>query len=188
MPTSFQRAVSKGFTLIELLIVVIILAILAAIVVPQFANSTSDAKEATLDANLAAMRSAIEAYKIQHSAYPAVGPSSGGTGCTTGTKGTGDALLGQALIDQLTMASNADGQTCSVADTTYRFGPYLRKAIPNDPIKGIGSAASGIAMSSAAVPIVPSVATGGWAYDTKSGQIVMNSNALDNKGAAYSTH
>ena len=36
---------SRGFTLVELLIVAIILAILAAIVVPQFASTTNDAQE-----------------------------------------------------------------------------------------------------------------------------------------------
>ena len=38
----------NGFTLVELLIVVIILAVLAAIVVPQFGSSTEDAKISTL--------------------------------------------------------------------------------------------------------------------------------------------
>ena len=43
---------AKGFTLVELLIVVIILALLAAIVIPQFASSTDDAKIASLDTSL----------------------------------------------------------------------------------------------------------------------------------------
>ncbi|MFK7816701.1 MAG: prepilin-type N-terminal cleavage/methylation domain-containing protein, partial [Gammaproteobacteria bacterium] len=47
----------KGFTLVELLIVVIILAILAAIIVPQFSASTNDAKAAALQSNLANLRS-----------------------------------------------------------------------------------------------------------------------------------
>ena len=45
-PKTLRRAGPSGFTLIELLIVVIILAILAAIVIPQFSSSTADAKEA----------------------------------------------------------------------------------------------------------------------------------------------
>ncbi|MFK7816838.1 MAG: prepilin-type N-terminal cleavage/methylation domain-containing protein, partial [Gammaproteobacteria bacterium] len=48
---------AKGFTLVELLIVVIILAILAAIIVPQFSASTNDAKAAALQSNLANLRS-----------------------------------------------------------------------------------------------------------------------------------
>ena len=40
----------------------------------------------------------------------------------------------------------------------------------------------GIELEMAAAPV------GGWAYDTKSGQIVMNSNAPDTRGKAYSTH
>lgn len=191
MSTSFKRAVSKGFTLIELLIVVIILAILAAIVIPQFSNSTSDAKEATLDANLSAMRSAIEQYKIQHTVYPGAVASNATSTCTTpAVKGTGDINTSQAVIDQLTMASNAQGQTCSVADATFRFGPYIRQTIPNEPINNIGSLPAAIVVTTAGAPIAPAAATGGWAYDTKSGQFVMNSNAIDSgkTARAYSAH
>ena len=53
--------IQRGFTLVELLIVVIILAILAAIVIPQFSSATVDAQEASLDSNLNALRSAIAA-------------------------------------------------------------------------------------------------------------------------------
>ena len=65
-----KRQAQKGFTLVELLIVVIILAILAAIVVPQFASSTDDAKISSLDSTLSNMRSAVDLYRQQHTAYP----------------------------------------------------------------------------------------------------------------------
>jgi prepilin-type N-terminal cleavage/methylation domain-containing protein len=178
-----------AFTLIELLIVVIILAILAAIVIPQFTSTTTDAQESALDADLATMRSAIELYKVQHTGgiYPGAVATSGGT-CAA-TKGTGTANSAQAFMDSMLMASDAAGDTCSTGDTsTYKYGPYVRKSIPNDPIMQMGSTVSGIAVTSTGAAIVPSAATGGWAYDTKSGQFVMNSNANDSKGNAYSTH
>ena len=56
----------RGFTLVEILIVVIILGILAAIVIPQFANASSDARVTNLKTTLANVRNQIEVFKCQH--------------------------------------------------------------------------------------------------------------------------
>lgn len=183
---STRAAVQKGFTLVELLIVVIILAILAAIVIPQFSSATTDTREAALDSNLGGLRNAIELYKAQHATYPGGVATTGGT-CSA-TKGTGLINTAQAAIDHMLMYSDASGNTCSIGDGTFKYGPYIRKALPNDAITGKGSVAADIVVTSTGAAIAPSAATGGWAYDTKSGQIVMNSNATDSKGVAFSTH
>ena len=60
------RTNNKGFTLVEILIVVIILGILAAIVIPQFSNASTDAKKNSLTSQLQTMRSQMELYKLQH--------------------------------------------------------------------------------------------------------------------------
>jgi general secretion pathway protein G len=57
---------AKGFTLVEILIVVVILGILAAIVIPQFTEASTEAKEARLVSDLQTVRSQIELYKIEH--------------------------------------------------------------------------------------------------------------------------
>ena len=184
-----NQALSRGFTLIELLIVVIILAILAAIVIPQFANTTNDAREGALDANLSTLRSAVELYKIQHkNTYPATAPTGAAVGCT-GAAGATTAGA-QALIDQLTMASDINGNTCSVASPSFSFGPYFRGTIPVEPVNNKGSLAAEIAVTTTGAKIDPAatVTTGGWAFDSKSGQIVMNSGAPDSKGKKYSDH
>ena len=189
MRTPMWQHKEGGFTLVELLIVVIILAILAAIVVPQFSAATTDAQESALDSNLSALRSAIELYKVQHgNTFPGAVASTGGTCPTGSTAGTGTAGSAQAMMDHLLMYSDATGKTCSAGDTTFKFGPYLRKGIPADPITQKGSVVSEIVVTTAGTPLAPSAATGGWAYDTKSGQIVMNSNGLDSKSTAFSTH
>ena len=200
MISTLRKFTQAGFTLVELLIVVIILAILAAIVIPQFSSSTTDAQESALDANLAALRSAIELYKAQHNGvYPGVNVSTvGATACTGGTVGTGAVNTAQAWADQLLLASDLTGHTCTVTINDYRLGPYLRKGIPADPITQTGgnvagAVVAGVAVQLTGVPLAPGAATGGWIFDTKSGQIVMNSNAHDSKWTAtslttYATH
>jgi general secretion pathway protein G len=56
----------RGFTLVEILIVVVILGILAAIVIPQFTQASTEAKTNSLASDLQSLRSQIELYKCQH--------------------------------------------------------------------------------------------------------------------------
>jgi general secretion pathway protein G len=61
-----MRPIHKAFTLVEVLIVVIVLGILAAIVLPQFTDASSDAKLSSLKTNLQTIRGQLQLYKIQH--------------------------------------------------------------------------------------------------------------------------
>ena len=63
MKTTQDRS---AFTLIEVLIVVVIMAILAATIIPQFTDSTKDAKTSTAKMNLATLRAQIQLYRTQH--------------------------------------------------------------------------------------------------------------------------
>ena len=62
-----------GFTLVELLIVAIILAILAAVVIPQFGESAQDTKISVVKSSLHTVRSQLELYRLQHNTrYPSL--------------------------------------------------------------------------------------------------------------------
>jgi type II secretion system protein G len=60
----------KGFTLIELLIVVAIIAILAAIAIPNFLAAQTRAKVTKVKAEFRTLATAIEAYNVDQSSYP----------------------------------------------------------------------------------------------------------------------
>lgn len=57
------RKNKKGFTIVELVIVIAVIAILAAILIPTFANVTDSAKKAALQANI---RNAYTEYVAAH--------------------------------------------------------------------------------------------------------------------------
>ncbi len=60
----------RGFTLIELLIVVAIIAILAAIAVPNFLEAQVRSKVARVNADIRSLTAAVESYRVDNNSYP----------------------------------------------------------------------------------------------------------------------
>ena len=121
----------SGFTLVELLIVVIILSILAAVIIPQLRGSTENARLSSLDTNLAAVRSALEIYYLQHgNVYPGNIAND-----TTGITTAAHASASDAFNKQMSKYSDVNGNTSDVYDaTTFKFGPYMKKGLPPNPL------------------------------------------------------
>lgn len=67
--TSAQKS-CRGFTLIELLVVLVVLAVLAGMVVPNYLDRVSQAREVTLKHNLAGLRTAIDQFHRDKGRYP----------------------------------------------------------------------------------------------------------------------
>ena len=95
-----------GFTLVEILIVVVILGILAAIVIPQFTEASTEAKTSSLCTDLQTMRSQIELYKVQHN----------------------DDLPGEGTA---TFVEAMTGQTDIYGAVGSDYGPYVQKIPTN---------------------------------------------------------
>jgi len=60
----------KGFTLIELLVVILIIAILAALIVPKVIGKTSDAKIAAAKTDLSTLQAAVSNFRLDCDRYP----------------------------------------------------------------------------------------------------------------------
>src|SRR5947207_15608447 len=64
------RATQRGFTLIELLVVIVILAVLAAVVVPNVISRGDDARQSKTVADIKTLDDALERYKLDTGNYP----------------------------------------------------------------------------------------------------------------------
>ena len=65
-----KRRIRKGFTLIELLVVILILAILAAMIVPRDMTRPDDAKRAKAASDLAALSSSLNQFRLDVGRFP----------------------------------------------------------------------------------------------------------------------
>lgn len=61
---------ASGFTLIEIMVVVVIMAILAAIVVPKIINRPDQAKIVKAKQDILAIENAMDLYKLDNGSYP----------------------------------------------------------------------------------------------------------------------
>src|SRR3990170_8520107 len=66
-----MRRDERGFTLIELLIVVAIIAILAAILIPNFLRARKQSQISATKGNLKNLGTALESYFVDWNVYPA---------------------------------------------------------------------------------------------------------------------
>jgi prepilin-type N-terminal cleavage/methylation domain-containing protein len=108
-----MNAKRSAFTLVEILIVVVIMAVLAATIIPQFNSSTKDAQVSTALFNLQSLRSQIELYKAQHAGQP------------------------PTELLKLTVKTNADHSETG----TPPFGPYLLR-LPDNPFNNLDTVAA----------------------------------------------
>lgn len=94
-----------GFSLIELLLVLVILAVLAAVVVPKFTGRSQQARQTAAKTDIASIELALDAFETDTGRYPS---SSEGL---------------EALLEE----------PGGLAEDMWK-GPYLKKnAVPKDP-------------------------------------------------------
>lgn len=68
---------AKGFTLVELAVVMVVLAVLVAILVPQFTGYKKEAENSTNAANLRTLQTAVAAYLANNDIDDLKGTSAG---------------------------------------------------------------------------------------------------------------
>jgi len=142
----------NAFTLIEVLIVVVIMAVLAATIIPQFSSSSKDAKQSALKFDVHTLRSQIELYKVHHlGSLPTVQNNS---------------------LPQLVQYTNASGGTSATSDAAHPYGPYINGELPRNPFDGQNRVVS-VSLGGVA-PTAVADAAGGWQYDPATGHIWPN--------------
>lgn len=153
-----------AFTLVEILIVVILLAIISSIVVPQYWDMTKQAATTNLKENLSKIRVHIQVYRNEHGGFPSA------------------ADFGR----QLTKPTNFAGEVADARDADHRFGPYLEQ-MPANPITNVATVR---AAASAAQHFPPGDIDGGWFYNETTGAFYadLNDAHVDRSESPYNRY
>ena len=99
------RTSRPGFTLIEILVVIAVISLLAALVAPNVFRHVGTAKDATAKSQIEMLGAALDSYRLDNGRYPST-------------------EQGLAALWETPMTEPRPNN--------WR-GPYLRKAVPNDP-------------------------------------------------------
>jgi general secretion pathway protein G len=177
-----KRHVRKSFTLVELLIVIVIIGILAAVAMPQFGDASQDAKLAALDQNLATVRSAIELYHYQHGSYPGTAAKHQ---AALAEAQKNHASTADAFTKQLTLYSDAAGNTSGEKSSSYPYGPYLKRQLPANPLPAAGvseAAADNVNVTTDTTALAADAnPTTGWKASSETGEFIANNAAYDDR-------
>lgn len=105
-----NKKMQKGFTLVEIMIVVAIIAILAAIAIPNFIAYRNESQGNACVGNMKTIQTAVETYLTKHPGVTTVGAAqlikSDGTGL----------LKGKAATDMPKCPKDASAYTITIAD------------------------------------------------------------------------
>jgi prepilin-type N-terminal cleavage/methylation domain-containing protein len=167
-----QLTVNRAFTLVEILIVVVLLALLAAIVIPQFSNASQTAKASMLADNLRIMRSQIMVFRAQHQ-----GAAPGYPGCDPAQTPTPE-----QFVAHMTLASSPAGTTAPAGTPGFQYGPYIRE-IPVNPINNLNT----VRLLTTDADFAPSGSSG---YAYAPGSLTLRADCLgaDDTGRLYSDY
>jgi len=102
----------RGFTLIELMIVIAIIAILAAILIPNFLHARAEAQTSGCEGNVKMIATGLEEYSVDHD-------GSYGPGGTVTSQ-----LLGTPYL-AITPKDPVNGSNYSINTATGTYGSYI---------------------------------------------------------------
>jgi general secretion pathway protein G len=134
-------ASQRGFTLVELMVVVAIIALLAAIVIPNYVHARAQAAVSQSEANIKQIATSLELYYADQQSYP-VGQDQAVTPALFG--GSGNAYLAATPTNALGRQSYrysyvpaASGKPASYALTDPgTYDPSTLASLPNGPGSG----------------------------------------------------
>jgi len=112
----YTKRARQAFSLIELMIVIVIMAVLAAIIIPKFQDQSRRSKEAALKSDLSQVRTAIATFQADTGFYPKL-------------------LTDLAATSAPTQGYDSTAALQSITAANWH-GPYITGSLPNDPISG----------------------------------------------------